>query len=333
MLVRWSDAESAVDWTPTPTNSSGGFRLALGSRIMAVRNTRVETLIWTDCALYAMRYIGGSLVFGFTLLGTPISVAGPNAIAVVGGTAFWMGVDKFYMYNGTVNTLPCTLLSFLANSGNDSQMYQTYAGTNELFTEVTWFYCGEGSVDPDSYITYNYTENVWYFGTMERTAWIDSGLRPHPTAADSANNVLVYHEVNGVNDDESNTTPVAINAYIESSDFDLGDGHQFMFIWRALPDVSFEGSSAATTPSVTLTIKTRNSPGDDWISSTSQPSSSAVTRTARGSLYTSPIEEFTPEVWVRLRGRQASLRIESTDLGVMWQAGAIRLDIRPDGRR
>ena len=330
LLVRWTDTESAVNWTPTATNTSGGQRLTIGTKIMAARNTRLETLIWTDAALYSMTFIGGTLEFGFNFLGTPVSLVGPNAMGIVGGTAYWMGTDKFYIYNGTVQTLPCPLIRVLLDNINHDQVFQIFAGTNELFTEVTWFYCSTGSTVVDSYVTFNYGENVWYIGTLGRTAWVDSGIRTFPMAADRTTNTLVYHEVG--NDNASTSTPTAISAYIESSDIDLGDGHQFMFISRVIPDVSFQGSDVSS-PAGTLTIKTRNTPGNTWITSTNEPSASTITQTADNGILVSPIEEFTPQVWCRLRGRQAALRFESSMLGVKWQLGAMRLDIRPDGRR
>ena len=330
LLVRWSDRESAVDWTPTATNTAGGQRLTLGTEILCAHNTRLETLMFTDTALYSMRYVGGGFEFGFNLLGTPISVIGPLGVAIVGGDAYWMGQDKFYVYNGTVNTLPCPLQDLLFHNLNHDQSHQVFAATNELFTEVSWFYCSSNSTMVDSYITYNYGENVWYFGTMNRSAWADAGVNRYPIAANSDANILVYHEV-GV-DDATTGTPTAINAYIESSDFDLGDGDHFMFISRLIPDISFIGSTV-NNPAVTFTIKTRNSPGEDWISSTNEPSSSDVVRTANGSLFTSPIQEYTPQAWVRLRGRQAVIRVEKNSVGVSWHLGALRLDMRPDGRR
>lgn len=330
MFVRWSDTESAVDWTPTATNTAGGYRLAAGSRILTARNSRLETLFWTDTALYSMVFIGGALEFSFNVVGTPITLMGPNAVALVGGTAFWMGFDKFYMYNGAVSTMECPLLDILTNNVNRGQAFQVFAGTNEHFGEVTWFYCSTDSDIVDSYITYNYTENLWYYGTMNRSAWVDAGMTAYPVAADNAYNVLVYHEVGA--DDLSSGSPVGITSYIESSDFDLGDGHQFMFVSRILPDIKFVGSTASS-PAVTLVLKTRNSSGGAWNTSDNQPTSSGVTRTAQGTIYTSPFEQYTEQVWVRTRGRQAAFRIESSDPGVRWQLGAVRLDIRPDGRR
>jgi len=330
LFVRWSDTENAVDWTPTAVNSAGGQRLPLGSSIIAGHNARLETLIWTDVALYAMTFVGGDLIFGFNLLATPITIIGPNAVGIVGGTAFWMGVKKFYMYNGSVSPLPCPVLHLLQENMNYAQSYQTFAAVNEQFSEVTWFYCSTNSDTVDSYITYNYGENIWYFGTMGRSAWVDSGLREYPIAADNTNSVLLYHEYG--TDDNSTSTPAAITSYIESSDVDLGDGHQFMFISRIIPDLTFVGSTI-NNPAVTITLKTRGTPGNTWNSSSNQPTSSTITRTASFGVNTSPFEEYTPQAWVRARGRQASVRVENTSLGVKWQLGALRLDIRPDGRR
>lgn len=330
LMVRWSDTEDPVNWTPTPTNTAGGQRLTVGSTVMTARNTRLETLIWTDAALYSMQFVGGDLEFGFNMVGTPISLLGPNAVAVVGGTAFWIGNDKFYVYNGTISTLPCPLLRMFQTTHNNEQHYQVFAATNEQNTEVTWFYPSKGSLVVDRYITYNYNDNIWYFGTMGRSAWFDSGIRSLPMAADNVNNVLLYHE-SGV-DDNSTTVPAPIYAYIESSDFDIGDGNQFVLISRVLPDVDFEGSTAAS-PVVSLTLKTRDSAGQTWNVSAGQPAVKTVNSISIGTPSTSPTEQFTPQLWVRLRGRQAVIRLESNMLGVQWQLGALRLDIRPDGRR
>lgn len=330
LFVRWSDTESAVNWTPTAINTAGGQRLTLGSKIMAAWNTRLETLIWTDTALYSMTFIGGALEFGFNVLGTPISLISPKGVGVVGGVAYWMGMDKFYYYDGSLKTLPCPVLTVLRNNLNKSQAWQVFAGTNEKFNEVTWHYCSTGSTTVDSYVTFNHAENIWYFGTLGRSAWADAGIYELPIAADNTNSFLLYHE-DGV-DDNSTGTPAAITAYVESSDFDLGDGHQFMFINRAIPDVSFRGSTAGS-PAVTLILKTRNTPGDTWSTASNMPSSDAVTRTASAAYTSSPIEQYTPQAWVRLRGRQAVIRLESTALGVQWMLGEMRLDMRPDGRR
>ena len=330
LLVRWSDTESAVDWTPTATNTAGGERLYLGSSIITARATRLETLIFTDTALYGMTFLGGALEFGFNLLATPITIASPGAVGIVGGTAYWMGVGKFYVYNGAVATLPCPILNLILKNMNASQAYQVFAAVNEQFSEVSWHYCSGVNTTVDSYVTYNYADDIWYFGTLNRSAWVDAGLIGYPLGADNVNNVLVYHEFGA--DDNSTDTPAAVNSYIESSDFDLGDGHQFMFITRVLPDVSFAGSNVAS-PAVTLTLKTRNSAGQAWSSSSNQPSVNTVTRTASNGLFTSPVEETTAQLHVRLRGRQAALRIENNTIGVKWQLGAVRLDVRPDGRR
>jgi len=330
LMVRWSDTENAVDWTPTATNTAGGQRLTLGSSILVAHNVRLETLIWTDVALYSMTFIGGALEFGFNLLGTSISLISPKGVGVVGGVAYWMGVDKFYLYDGSIKTLSCPLQTLIANNLNKSQSGQAFAATNELFTEVTWYYCSTGQTVVDSYITYNYGDDVWYFGTLGRSAWADSGLSPNPVAADNVNNLLLYHE-DGV-DDSSTAVPAAITAYIESSDIDLGDGDHLMFISKVIPDVSFRGSTAGS-PVVSLILKARNTPGDTWATTGSEPSSDTVTRTASSSISTSPIEQYTPQVWVRLRGRQAVIRVESDQLGVQWTLGDMRVDMRPDGRR
>jgi len=327
MLIRWSDQESAVDWTPTATNQAGSLRLSSGSEIIAVIQSRQEIIVLTDSAIYSLQYLGPQGgVWGATLLADNISIESPNAVAFASGIVYWMGIDKFYYYDGRVQTLPCDLRRFIFNDLNTSQTDQIFAGTNEGFTEVWWFYPTANSNTVDRYVIYNYLEKAWYYGTLARTAWLDSGLQPFPIAATYTLN-LVQHE-NGTNDNETGT-PTAINAYIGSSEFDIDDGHNFGFIWRMLPDITFDGSSASS-PQATFTLKPMKGSGSGFTTpeSVGGSSSATVTRTA-----TVPIEAFTNIVYTRVRARQLVFRVESSDLNTTWQLGAPRIDIRPDGRR
>jgi len=326
MLIRWSDQESAVNWTPSATNQSGSVRLSHGSEIASCLQARQEIVVWTDSALYALQYLGAPEVWGTQLLGDNISLAGPNATALASGVVYWMGVDKFYKYNGRVETLRCDLRQFVFGDFNSAQRGQVFASTNEGFNEVWWFYCSANSTTVDRYVVYNYVEDAWYYGTMARTAWLDSGLRAYPVAATYLNNLV--NQESGV-DDNSTGVPTAINAYITSSEFDIDDGHNFAFIYRMLPDVTFRGSTA-TSPSATMYLLPLANSGSGYNNpaSVGGSNSAVVTRTA-----TIPIEQFTGQVFTRVRGRQMSIKMESTGLGVQWQLGSPRIDLRPDGRR
>ena len=330
MLIRWSDQESVTDWTPTATNQAGSLRLSHGSDIIAGLQVRQEILVWTDSSLYSLQYLGPPYIWGSNLLGDNISIIGPNSVAVASGVTFWMGRDKFYRYDGRVNTLRCDLRQYIFNDFNFEQAYQVTAGTNEGFNEIWWFYPSANSTVNDRYVVYNYVEDIWYYGTMGRTAWLDSGIRNYPIGA-TYDNTLVYHE-NGV-DDNTAGTATAINAYIQSSQFDIDDGHNFGFIWRMIPDITFRGSASGNsfpTPQVTMTLTPYQNSGSgaNIPASVGGSSSANVTRIAQV-----PIEEFTGQVYVRVRGRQLAFRVESSQLGTQWQLGAPRVDIKPDGRR
>jgi len=339
MLIRWSDQESFVNWTPAPTNQAGDVRLSHGSKIVATNQSRQEILVWTDSALYSLQYLGPPVIWGTQLMADNISIAGPNAVAYANGVSYWMGVDKFYKYDGRSQTLNCDLLRFIFEDIDKGQYAQVFASTNEGFNEIWWFYCSLGSTAIDRYVIYNYAENqgagAWYYGTMSRTAWLDSGIRDYPLAATynttTAVGNLVDHEL-GLNDD-TNGTPAAIEAYISSAEFDIEDGHKFGFVWRVLPDITFSGSTA-TSPSVTMYLKPLQNSGSGYNSpasvggSTTPSGAAAVTRTA-----TLPIEEFTGQINTRVRGRQLVMEVRSTALGVQWQLGSPRLDIRQDGKR
>lgn len=320
LLVRWSDQENAFDWVPSATNQSGEQRLTIGSEIIQAVNTRQEFVVFTDAAVYSMQYLGPPYVFGFQLLQDNISIMSPRAAITINNVTYWMGKDKFFMYSGRVETLPCSLRQFVFQNLNADQAWQCFAASNEQYSEVWWFYPSTGSLVVDSYVIYNYLDRVWYYGTMGRTAWLDSGTLPYPIGADY-NGYLLNHEDG--NDDVSGPSAVAIDAYIQSSDFDIGDGHNFGFVWRILPDVTFSGSSAAS-PSCTMVVEPRTNSGSAY----GAPNAPTVTRTQAF-----PVEEFTGQVYTRIRGRQMAFRIESAGLGTAWQLGAPRIDIRPDGRR
>jgi len=402
MLVRWSDQENIYQWVPAADNQAGELRLSHGSRLVAGRHSRQEFVIWSDSAIYSMQYLGPPYVWGVNLLMDGISIASPNAVVGSSNVMFWMGVDKFYMYDGRVQTLPCSVRQFVFDNFNQDQAYQVVAGGNEQYSEVWWFYPSLNSTVNDRYVVYNYLDNVWYYGELGRTAWLDSPTRKNPmgvfsiktsylsaaiTSSDTSINLLdaspypasgviqidseqvyygsrtsvalndcvrgynsttaashvaystaglvvpnqvMYHEVG--NDDLSTATPVPIEAYIDSSDFDIGDGYNFGYIWRILPDLTFDGSTtpAPDYPAVTMVCKPRQNSGTAY----GTPSAPTVTSTQSYNtqrVYT--VQQFTGQVYTRVRGRQMALEVRSTELGVAWQLGTPRIDIRPDGRK
>ncbi len=321
MLIRWSDQESLYTWTPAATNQAGSIRLSHGSEIVTAIQSRQEIITFTDQAVYSLQYLGPPYVWRTELLGDNVSIMGPNAVALASGVLFWMGVDKFYMYDGRVQTLSCDLRRYVFQDLDILQRQQVYAGTNEGFNEIWWFYCSRDSLVSDRYVVYNYLEKTWYYGTMGRTAWLDSGLLSHPIAA-TYNNLLVNHE-DGIDDLETGSaTP--INAYISSSEFDIGEGHNFGFVWRVVPDLTFDGSTASAAQ-VTMTLYPLQNSG----SGAGPSASGAVTKSTSYNI----TEEFTGQIYTRVRGRQMIFKIESVDLGTTWQIGAPRIDIRADGRR
>jgi len=331
MLVRWSDQDNQYEWVPAITNQSGEFPLSHGSTIITSINTRQEILVWTDSALYSMQYLGPPYIWGFNILMDNISIISPNAAITINNVTYWMGVDKFYMYSGRVDTLPCSLRQYVFNDINIEQAFQVFCGSNEGYNEVWWFYCSTDSTAIDKYVIYNYLDKVWYYGSMSRTAWLDSSIRQYPMAtnydASAVTGRTLYHEASV--DDVAGTTPVAIDAYIQSSDFDIGDGHNFGFVWRILPDINFNGSNADE-PYVTMTVKPRQNSGSAYSASNSPEVQSADNYAVSRSYN---IQLFDGQVYTRIRGRQMAFRIESTELGVAWQLGSPRIDIRPDGKR
>jgi hypothetical protein len=325
-LLRWSDQEDATNWTPSAINQAGSLRLSRGTKIVAASQARQEILVWTDSSLYSLQYVGAPAVWAATLVGENISIASRNSVAYANGIAYWMGKDKFYMYDGRSQPLQCDVRKYVFNDFDTDQYGQVFSGTNEAFHEVWWFYCSSGSTTIDSYVIYNYLEKIWYYGTLARTAWLDSGLRDKPLAA-TYNLNLVDHET-GI-DDNIGATAAAISAYVVSSDFDIGDGDRFSLVNRVIPDVSFDGSTA-TNPVTTMTLYALASSGSGYNSPASEGGSSnaTITRTA-----SSPVEVFTDLINIRVRGRQLAMKFESSAAGVTWQLGTSRLDIRPDGRR
>jgi hypothetical protein len=326
MLIRWSDQESLTMWTPDATNQAGSLRLSHGSEIASAWQVRQEIVVFTDSTCYSLQYLGAPAVWGSQLLGDNISIIGPNAVSLASGVLYWMGRDKFYKYDGSVSTLSCDLRQYIFGDINLSQSYQVFSSTNEGFNEVWWFYCSANSNTVDRYVIYNYLENVWYYGTMARSAWLDSGLRNYPIAATYINN-LVYHE-DGV-DDGSTLVPTAIDSYILSSEFDIDDGHNFGFIYRILPDLTFRGSSADT-PQVTMTLIPLQNSGSGY---TNPASVGGIDYGTINRITQVPVEEFTGQIFIRVRGRQLVFKIEGNQLGLAWQLGAPRIDIRADGRR
>jgi hypothetical protein len=330
MLIRWSAQDDIYNWTPDPTNQAGFIRISHGSEIVATVQTRQEIVMFTDSAIYSLQYLGPPYVWVPQLLGDNISIMSPNSVVIASGIVYWMGVDKFYSYDGRVNTLNCDLRRFVFGDLNQEQALQVFSGTNEGFNEVWWFYCSANSTAVDKYVIYNYLEKIWYYGTMSRTAWLDSGLQTVPIAANYVTATLTGNLINhetGLNDNTTGTA-VAIDAYISSSEFDIGDGHNFGFVWRVLPDLTFENAEntpTGTLPAVAMTLYGLANSGSGVTSSASQP-------VAKSSTYVIT-EQFTGTIFTRMRGRQMIFKISSNQVNTCWQLGAPRIDIRPDGRR
>jgi len=403
LLIRWSVQEDYTDWTPAITNQAGSTRLSHGSEIIGAMQTRQEILVWTDAAIYSMQYLGPPLVYGFTLLADNISITSPNAMATAAGVVYWMGVDKFYIYSGRVETLPCSVRTYVFGDINRGQFDQCFAGTNEGYSEIWWFYCSANSDVVDRYVIFNYLDRVWYYGTLNRTAWLDSPLRDFPQAANgvqvstlsasinatatsipltnsssypnsgtvlidseqitytSNNGVTLFGCVRGVNstvavshssgvtvsmigqnlillhetavDDGATNPPSAISAYIQSSDFDIEDGHNYGFVWRIIPDITFDGSNTggetSDNPYVQFTVRPKQNPGSGYGTALSPTVTSAQ---GYAGTTTYNVQQFTEIIYSRVRGRQMAFKVESNNLGTQWQLGVPRIDVRPDGR-
>lgn len=335
MLVRWSDQQNILSWQPLVTNQAGSYTLGHGSQIVTAVQAQQQIVVFTDTAVYSMQYLGTPYVWGFNLMSNTSSILGPNCAVMANNVVYWMGNGKFYMYSGVVQTLPSTLREYVFQNINMSQAYQFFAAVNEEFNEIWWFYCSASSNTIDSYVIYNYLENVWYYGTMTRTAWVGNTLRSYPIAAGYANNSnnsapfasIIYHE-DGIDDGTTNP-PTAINAFAQSSDFDIGDGHNFGFVWRIIPDVTFNGSTSAS-PNLNFTVLPRANPGaaygPDDVPSVYSSQNYQNQRTYN-------VQQFTEYAYVRMRGRQMSLMVSSDQVGTQWALGVPRIDIKPDGRR
>ena len=330
MLIRWSAQDDIYNWTPDPTNQAGFTRLSHGSEIITTVQTRQEIIVFTDVSIYSLQYLGPPYVWASQLLGDNISIMSPNSAVIASGIVYWMGVDKFYSYDGRVQTLNCDLRRHVFGDLNQEQSLQVFSGTNEGFNEVWWFYCSANATAIDKYVIYNYVEKIWYYGTMSRTAWLDSGLQSYPIAANYVTATLTGNLINhetGLNDNTTGT-PAAIDAYISSSEFDIGDGHNFGFVWRVLPDLTFENAEstpAGALPAVAMTLYGLSNSGSGVTSSASQP-------VAKSSTYVIT-EQFTGQIFTRMRGRQMIFKISSNQVNTCWQLGAPRIDIRADGRR
>jgi hypothetical protein len=323
MLVRWSNQDDPINWSPSPTNSAGFFRLSKGSRIVTAVDTRQEILVFTDNTLYGMQFLGTTDVFGFEEYSENISIASPRAVISVNNLTFWMGKNKFYMYSGRVDTLDCKVREYVFQDFNEAQTGQVVCGTNEKWSEVWWFYPSSGSLVNDRYVVYNYKEGVWYFGKFDKTAWLESGLRPNPHSVITDENStfgFLYRHEEGVDADGE-----PMDAYITSADFDIDDGEYFGLLKRIIPDVSFAGSSVNDDiqPQITLEVKPRNFPGASFAFNpdSSQP------------VISTTIEQFTNQVFIRARARQMAIKVSSNTLGVYWQLGDLRLDFSRDGKR
>ena len=318
LLIRFSDQESAVNWTPTTTNTAGSLKIGSGSRFVTALQTKREILVWTDTSLHSMTFIGPPFTFGIQQLASNITIIGPNAAVAVEDTVFWMGRDNFYVYNGATSQLPCNVKEKVFFDFNTDEEDKVFAGVNSNFNEIWWFYPSASATENDSYVVYNYGEKLWYYGTLSRTAWLDRGIKEFPIATGS--NYLFNHE-KGYDDDGS-----AMTSEIESSQMDIAEGEQFIFINRIIPDLTFNGSTASS-PGADFTLKTRNFPGATY----STTDTETVTRTATST--TVPFEQFTNQAFVRLRGRSFAFKISSSGSGVRWRLGSPRVDFRSDGKR
>jgi hypothetical protein len=312
LLIRWADQDNPVNWTPSPTNSAGFLRVSRGDRIVRAIATRQEILVYTNTGLSSLQYTGTTDVFSLQELADNISIISARGVAIANNVTYWMGRDKFYLYDGRINTLPTTIWTQVFENLNYNRIGNIIAGTNEGFNEIWWFYPSANADDNDSYVVYNYVEQIWHFGTLARTAWLDSGLREYPQAIQGQ---YIYDQERGLDADGT-----AMNSYITSSEFDIGDGEQFMLTRRMIPDVKFTGSTAQT-PEVYITLVPRRFPG-------SPPQSEPNLRVIETSA-----NIYTNEVFIRARGRSMSFKVGSDTLGVNWQLGSPRLDARQDGKR
>ena len=340
MLIRWSDQETAANWTPAATTQAGSLRLSHGSAIEAVAQVRQEILVWTDTSLYSLQFLGAPIVWGSTLLADNVSIVSDRAWATAAGVTYWMGYEKFYMFDGRVQTLNCDLRQYIFNDFNYDQPLQVFASTVEQFSEVWWFYCSAGSTSVDKYVVYNYAEKIWYYGTMARTAWVDASVVEDVPIAADYNSRLLLQETGC--DDSSGPSAVGFDSYITSAEFDIDDGHNFGFVWRVIPDITFNGSTTPlpAQPSVELSLLTLQNSGSGYTRGVDPVATDASNMSVAGSnafpvarVATTTVERFTEQVNIRIRARQMAIKVGSTGMGVQWQLGVPRLDLRPDGRK
>jgi len=320
LLIRFSDQGNPLVWQSLATNTAGDLRLGSGSEIIMAVETKQQIMVWTDSSLHAMQFIGPPFTFGITQVAENITIASPLSAAAVDDNIYWMGVEDFYIYSGQVQKLPCSVRGYVFDDFNSSQSEKVCAGVNSSFSEIWWFYPSASSAENDRYVVFNYQEQVWYYGELNRTAWLDRGITSNPVGA-STDNYLYLHE-SGF--DDGSTSPVsAVTSYIESSQMDIGDGDHFVFLKRLIPDITF-ADSTATSPSANFTLEARNFPGENYTNTDTNP----VVRSA-----TVPVEQFTNVVNLRLRGRSFALKVESLNTGVGWRLGSPRVDMKQDGRR
>ena len=333
LLIRWTNVDPVIgpdplNWQPELTNTAGFLRIQSGSRIIGSIGTRQETLVWTDTSLNSLQFLGTAEVFGLQQLSAHITILGPHAMIGANNITYWMGNDKFFSYSGRVDTLPCTLRQYVFQDINRTQGEICFAGSNVQYNEIVWFYCSANSDEINRYVIYNYSENLWYYGTLNRTAWIDAGVAEYPLALHDG---WMYNHEFGTDDGQPLGAPsLPINAYIQSADIDIGDGDKFMLVRRVIPDVNFTGSTQSSTvvPRVNITVGVRNFPGA--VSETTNVSGVSSTKDVTT---TATIDQYTNQVYIRARGRQMNFKIQSNTIGTQWQLGLPRVDAREDGHR
>ena len=323
LLIRFSDQGTVTTWQSLATNSAGDLRITSGSEIVQAVKTRQQIIVFTDVSLHTLQFLGPPFTFGLNLVSENITIMGPNAAKSVDDFVFWMGAEDFYAYDGRIQKVPCTVQSYVFDDFNLEQKEKVFAALNSSFNEIWWFYPSSDATEIDRYVIYNYAEKSWAVGTLSRTAWIDRGIFDYPLATDS-NGVLYAHE-NGLNDGSTSPSS-AINAHIESSQIDIGDGENFLFLDRLIPDITFNGSTDDS-PAATFTLKTRNFPGGNYLQSDDSSVEQSVAETS------TVVEQFTDQAFVRLRGRSFALKVASSQTGIQWRLGTPRVQIRPDGRR
>ena len=339
LLIRWANVSpdsgpDPTNWRPELTNTAGFLYLQSGTNIITAYHAKQETLVWTDISLSSMQYLGTAEVFGIQEVANGVSIIGRSVVASANNIIYWMGNDKFYVYNGRVDTLPCTLRQFIFEDINRQQGQIFFAGTNNQFNEIIWFYCSANSTDIDRYVIYNYADNLWYYGSLNRTAWVDAGIFNYPLATHDG---YVYTHENGNDDGQPlGAPPVGMTSFIQSADVDIEDGDKYMLIRRVIPDVNFTNSEisnpvtgAPITPEATITVGVRNFPG----AASSTTNASGVSSARAVVTASATINQYTNQVFIRARGRQMNFRIESSGVGTQWQLGMPRVDARPDGTR